>query len=72
MTLSSLKEQDTDFEFIVVDNGSNDGSPAMVRESWPEAIVIELNSNQGVSRGRNIGIGLIINFLGNKIWTFSK
>lgn len=56
MTLSSLKEQDTDFEFIVVDNGSNDGSPAMVRESWPEAIVIELNSNQGVSRGRNIGI----------------
>jgi GT2 family glycosyltransferase len=55
-TLSDLKEQDTDFELIVVDNGSKDGTPEMVREYWPEAIVIELQSNYGVSGGRNRGI----------------
>ncbi|MBU0477502.1 glycosyltransferase [bacterium] len=55
-TLLSLKEQTAVFELIVVDNGSNDGSPEMVRKYWPEAVVIELDSNKGVSGGRNEGI----------------
>jgi GT2 family glycosyltransferase len=57
ITLSSLKGQNTDFELIVVDNGSSDGTPEKVREFWPEAILIELNSNHGVPVGRNRGIG---------------
>ena len=55
-TLFSLKEQDAQFELIVVDNGSQDESPKMVREVWPGAVIIELNSNQGVGGGRNKGI----------------
>lgn len=55
-TLCSLKEQDAEFELIVVDNGSDDGSPTMVRDVWPEAVIIELKTNQGVGGGRNRGI----------------
>lgn len=55
-TLSDLKQQDTNFELIVVDNGSIDGSPKIVREYWPRAVVIELITNKGVSGGRNEGI----------------
>jgi GT2 family glycosyltransferase len=45
-----------DFEVIVVDNGSSDGSAAHVREGWPEASVIELGENRGFSAAVNSGI----------------
>ena len=67
ITLSSLKRQDSDFELIVVDNGSENESSKKVREIWPEAKIIKLKLNQGVSGGRNRGIeaatGEIIVFL---------
>jgi glycosyltransferase involved in cell wall biosynthesis len=56
-TLSSLKSQDTDFELVVVDNGSSDGTPERVREFWPGVVLIELDSNHSVPVGRNGGIG---------------
>jgi len=55
-TLVDLKNQDTDFELIVVDNGSIDGSPEEVRKYWPSAKIIEMKMNKGVSGGRNEGI----------------
>lgn len=55
-TLTSLHKQDRDFELVVVDNASTDDTPEMVRKHWPEARLIELQSNQGVSAGRNRGI----------------
>jgi GT2 family glycosyltransferase len=45
-----------DFEVIVVDNGSSDGSAAHVREGWPEASVIELGENRGFSAAVNSGV----------------
>jgi GT2 family glycosyltransferase len=44
-----------DCELIVVDNGSSDGTPALVRERFPEARLIE-RENQGLSAGWNTGI----------------
>lgn len=43
-------------EVIVVDNGSDDGSPAHIRSRWPNVRVIELPSNRGFAAAVNIGV----------------
>ena len=40
----------------VVDNGSSDGTPELVRERWPMVQLIEPGANLGFSRGNNAGI----------------
>ena len=40
---------------VVVDNGSTDGTPALVRERYPEAVVLE-QANKGMGGGNNAGI----------------
>lgn len=44
------------FEVIVVDNASHDGSPAMVQEAFPQVRLIELNENIGFGMGNNAGV----------------
>lgn len=45
-----------EFEVILVDNGSQDGSLDLVRDAIPEVICIETGSNLGFSRANNLGI----------------
>lgn len=45
----------TDFETILVDNGSSDGSIAFVQERFPTVKIISLTENTGFARGNNIG-----------------
>ena len=45
-----------DAEIIVVDNLSNDDSCQMVKELFPEVILIENKGNYGFSKGNNIGV----------------
>jgi GT2 family glycosyltransferase len=53
--LSSLAAQTfRDFEVIVVDNGSTDGSLRLLREEFPSVRVIPLGSNTGFAKGNNI------------------
>ncbi len=55
--LDSLKEQDySDFEIIVVDNDSGDGSADIVEKEYPEVIVKRLPENFGFSRAVNEGL----------------
>ena len=55
--LASPKEQTfKDFQILVVDNGSTDGSIACVRENCPDARVIALDKNYGFSKAVNVGI----------------
>ncbi len=56
--LSSIYEHPPDaaFEVIVVDNASEDGSPAMVRERFPQARLIENQENVGFARANNQAI----------------
>ncbi|MBP5224475.1 MAG: glycosyltransferase family 2 protein [Lachnospiraceae bacterium] len=55
--LDSLKNQDTDdFEVLVVDNASTDGSAAFIRERYPEVRLIVNAENLGFSGGVNTGI----------------
>jgi GT2 family glycosyltransferase len=44
------------FDVVVVDNGSTDGTQAMLREKFPEVQLIENGRNVGLSRASNQGI----------------
>ena len=60
LTLDCLKSiyqhtKDIDFEVIVVDNASSDGSAEAIRESFPIVKVIEPNENLGFGRANNLG-----------------
>jgi len=55
--LSSLRHQTfRDFETILVDNGSSDGSVAFMEENFPEVRVVRLPENRGFSAAVNAGI----------------
>lgn len=57
-TLDSVLTQEyADLEIIVVDDGSKDGSVALVRKRFPAVRVVE-QANQGVAAARNHGIAL--------------
>ncbi|MDR2406843.1 MAG: glycosyltransferase family 2 protein [Bacteroidales bacterium] len=50
------KTQDIDFEVIVVDNASCDGSQQMLKEDFPNVLLIESPENLGFGRANNEGI----------------
>ncbi|MFQ5596330.1 MAG: glycosyltransferase family 2 protein, partial [Anaerolineae bacterium] len=55
--LSALDRQTfDDFEIIVVDNASSDGSVAFIQLKYPQATVIELPENRGFAGACNAGI----------------
>jgi N-acetylglucosaminyl-diphospho-decaprenol L-rhamnosyltransferase len=49
---------DLNFETIVVDNHSGDGSSIMVRRDFPQVCVIENGENLGFARANNIGMAM--------------
>jgi hypothetical protein len=56
--LQSIYSETNQFEYevIVSDNGSTDGSPAFIREHFPKVRIVENGANLGFSRGNNAGI----------------
>ncbi len=44
------------YELIVVDNGSTDGSPQYIAETFPEIRLVKLNTNMGFCEGMNRGM----------------
>jgi GT2 family glycosyltransferase len=43
-------------EFIIVDNGSTDGTPDIVQREYPDAVVIRNTTNAGFPRANNQGL----------------
>jgi GT2 family glycosyltransferase len=59
--LKSLAEQlYGELRVLVVDNGSNDHTPALVREHYPDVQVVENGQNLGVPRGYNVGFSMAL------------
>lgn len=59
-TLSSIYKytKDLNFEIIVIDDGSNDGSVKMVRKHFPKVRISKNSKNLGYSKSCNIGTKL--------------
>ena len=56
--LDSVRNQEADtpeYEVLVVDNGSSDGSVELLRESYPDIRVEALPENTGFCHAVNIG-----------------
>jgi len=53
---SAFAQTYPDFVVACVDNGSTDGSPAIVRDEFPEARLIALSENLHYARGTNVGM----------------
>jgi N-acetylglucosaminyl-diphospho-decaprenol L-rhamnosyltransferase len=56
--LSSLQAArgDLELEIIVVDNASQDGTPELVRQRFPQVILLEPGQNVGFAAGNNLGL----------------
>lgn len=53
---SLLKRDNSDKEILVIDNASSDGTPAFVRENFPDAKLILNKENLGFAKAVNQGI----------------
>ena len=56
-SFSSIRELNyPNYEVIMIDNSSKDGSVAYVREKFPEVRITELDENFGFAKANNIGV----------------
>jgi N-acetylglucosaminyl-diphospho-decaprenol L-rhamnosyltransferase len=55
-SIEAARAGGVDLHLIVVDNASEDGSPAMVRDEFPAATLLALDSNIGFGPGNNRGL----------------
>ena len=55
--LEALQKQSfQDYEIVIVDNGSVDGSPEQIERDWPQVRLIRLDQNYGFAVANNRGV----------------
>ncbi len=55
-SLAGLEPDYPAYDVLVVDNGSTDRSPAIIRERFPAVTVVENGANLGYAGGNNVGL----------------
>jgi len=60
---SYLNNSYRNFNVVVIDNGSSDGSKEYIEKHFPKASVIRLETNKGYSGGFNFGLSYAVNEL---------
>jgi hypothetical protein len=59
--LSSYLQNDyKNFEIVVIDNGSSDGTETYVRKKFPKVSLLRLEENRGYSGGFNFGLNYAV------------
>ena len=71
--LASVYQLDyPNFEVIVVDNGSTDGSPEAIRGLFPGVTLIENGTNLGYAGGNNVGMRYALEKEADYIWLLNN
>jgi len=60
------------FRLVIVDNGSSDGSGAILRERCPDAELIQAGDNLGFAGGNNIGIRRALEQGAEYVWLLNN
>lgn len=71
-SLSELKHGPDGFTVIVVDNGSQDGSVAAIRNAYPGVHIIESAKNLGFAAANNMGIRQALKMKSDFIWLLNN
>jgi GT2 family glycosyltransferase len=61
-----------DFQILIVDNGSSDGSEALLRERFPEIEFIQTGANLGFAGGNNVGIRHALEHGADYVWLLNN
>jgi len=69
---SVFKLDYVNFEVIVVDNGSTDNSVEVIRQTYPQVILIENRENLGYAGGNNIGIRYALKHGADYVWLLNN
>jgi len=69
---SVYKLKYTNFEVIVVDNGSKDNSPEVIRKNYPHVTLIRNNRNYGFVGGNNIGMQYAFEHNADYMWLLNN
>ncbi|MCU0494579.1 MAG: glycosyltransferase family 2 protein, partial [Chloroflexaceae bacterium] len=59
-TAASLAGSGIGYEIIVVDNGSSDATPAMLRAEFPHVTLLEAGANLGFAGGNNLALRRVL------------
>jgi GT2 family glycosyltransferase len=71
--LESLAALDyANYRVILVDNASSDGTPALVRERFPQVALIETGANLGYGGGNNVGIDAALAVGAAYVWVLNN
>jgi hypothetical protein len=69
---SVLKIDYSNFEIVVVDNGSSDGSAGVIRDRFDHILLIENKANLGYAEGNNVGIRHALNHGAEFVWLLNN